>query len=1086
MTGCKIFSWELNRANSFHLSRIMIEEGESGTSPRRLRVGKAKQYDRLLNPFLPTTKKDITAFDDHLWRLKVALHRVKRFGRYRQALRKRTIDDVLKERDQLASYVQHWRDSDLNDGKKTVQLGPLRQAVYQLEDMVDDIEYMQWKPNLATSLIRRLRLVLKLKQTEELLRNLHVIIEDFQKEFKSEKGKAITTESMKGSKRKYTHDDMKDHDPDMIRDDQYISKGKGGSEISKDRWTNYSVSQISEGKGSSEISEEIRSDNISDGHYNVKDHLVERLLQQGGDPVIPLEVVQETEKATIPVSAIFNDKRITENFGLLLRVRASDGPSSNVSQQGTLVGSILKLMNANVVNVQGALHIEKCGKCKCCSNTKVEIDRHPEEGSSNWYEGQEVVELQEKFSQLSEEQKKFLLVLEDVLEDQLPHLDRLLSALLCGNSGSRIVISSQSSGVVQSVRGVKILNDGNIQHDIFWNFFSSFAFRNAMEGEDEEMKHTAKMMVADLKFSPLAAKMVAKLLNTKRDRQFWTAILEKLRRVVKTDCEHRQLLSLLKICYDELPAPLRLCFQYCSLFPSNWTFTSENLIQLWMSQGLLVEDSKEVEENVGKTHFRELLSRSFFEVLIDDGHTSLYRLHTSVHCFAQVTAGEEFMRIESDIRPEESLFARHLSVKSANISVLDNVDALFRLRTLIIFGAIKSDARVVLQRVLPRLKNTRTLDLAGCDVNEFPELANDTRKHLRFLSIYDTGIQKLPDDLCEYSHLQVLNVQGSRIKKLPRKMTRLCNLRHISGPTFLTSAVNHIGKLKYLQELEEFSVSKKHKIQELGGIKDLGGSISITNLERVWFTDAAKARLHEKHSLNSLKLEWSDTVMQRSSICGLNTWPIKWMSANVLERLKPNSDIRILEINRYIGAKSPSWFTAEVLKKIETITLKNCMKLVEPPPLGQLQCLKTLKMENLKKLRSFPRLEAFQEGFSKLIELSLDDMPELELWADCAGSFPCLEIITIRHCPNLRKIPILKYSELKEICVEEVGLQDLLLQTNIDSLERLTMQGCQDLSTIGCKHDNASYRYLPSSLLHLRITGTRDISFALLCELLSC
>lgn len=1026
------------------------------------------------------TKQDITAFDDYLWRLKVGLDRVQCIGPYPLALRKRTIDNVLKDRDQLASSVQELMGSNLNNGKKAVQLGPLREAVYQLEDLADDIEYIWWKPYHANSLIRKLRLVLKLRKTEELLKDLRVIIEDFQNEFKSEKGKALTAESNKGYTKKYAHDDLKAHDLDVITENQYLSQGKECCEISKDQCKNDAVHQNLEAIGSSEISEEKYSSNKFDGQHNTKDQLIERLLQQGGDPVIPFEVSQETMKGTIPVYDIFNDKRIRKEFGLLLYVRASDGPS----HQGTLTESILNFMNANVVHAQSALHKDKCGKCRCCTNTKVDRDRSPEEGSSNWSEAEEVKELQEKFSQFSEQEKMFLLVLEDVLEDQLPQLDHLLSALLSRNAGSRIVISSQSSEVLESVNGIKISNDGSIQVEIFWNFFRSFAFRDAKEGEDEEMKHTAKMMATYLKCFPLAAKMVAKMLNTNRDHQFWTVILGKLHRVVKTDCENRQLLSLLKICYDELPAPLRICFQYCSLFPKNWTFTCENLVQLWMSQGFLVEDSNnwDTVEDVGRKYFDKLFLRSFFEELIYDGHTPLYRLHASVHCFAQVTAGEEFMRIESDIRPEESLCARHLSVQSANLSSLHNVDAIFRLRTLIIFGPINSDACQTLKHILPRLKNTRTLDLAGCEMKEFPELAIDLRKHLRFLRIYDTDIDNLPDDFSEFFHLQVLNVQGSRIKKFPCKMARLHNLRHISGPTFLTSEFSHIGKLKDLQELEEFAVSKKHKIQELGGMKDLRGSISITNLERVTFINATKARLHEKRRLDSLKLEWSDTVMHSSSICGIKTLGIKrFMSSKVLERLKPSSDILNLEINRYIGVKLPRWFSVEVLQNIQTITLRNFMNLVEPPPMGQLPRLKTLKMENWKKLNNFPQKEGIGDpGFPQLIELSLEDMPELEVWADCHKGFPRLELLTIRHCPELKEIQLLKSSVLKEIYVEDVGLEDLPLQVdtsislaNPASLKRLTIQGCQSLSTVGGNYDDA--RYLPSTLLRLQITDCENI-----------
>lgn len=957
----------------------------------------------------------------------------------------------------LADNIHKRRGSDLNVGEKAIQLGPLRESVYKLEDMADEIMYTaRWmpregsfsmKPYSLPNLIRRLRRTLKIRKTQELLQDVQVIIEDFHKEYKSqeESGAMPTGSKQQGSR----------------------------SSNQRDQHKNNTARQISAGQ---------KDDAHVDEVTPLAESKIAQLLQ-AGDIVVPFADAQETDKDDITVYDIFQDKYVRENFGLLLRVRASDKSMSSVSHQGTLTESILKVMNSNVFNIEAPLHTQKCGKCRPCLNTVTEEGRSGLEKGKGKQESEpeEVKELRDKFSQLNDGQEKFLLVLEDVMEDQLPQLVCLLSTMLWVNSESRIVLSSQSSEVMQSVRGIEI-RDGDIKHDIHGKFFRSFAFRDANEGEDEEMSRMGEKMIGYLQKIPFAAKMVGKMLSKNHDHQFWAAILGKLNRV-HAECEHLQLSSLLKICYDELKAPLRLCFQYCSLFPDDWKFTSENIVQLWMSQGFLDEvlgsntdpqkvdrnsdsekmdsssDSKRMEstndsegvenlEDLGNSYLKELCSRSFFEKLTGDGPRSLHRLHASVHCFARFTAGEEFMRIESHIRSEESQHVRHLSVESSNLSAVLNVDALFSLRTLIIFGPINSDDSENLEHILIRLKNTRTLVLAGCDMQTFPKLANDLKKHLRYLSIYDVENGELPEDFCELLHLQVLNVQGSRLKKLPQKMTRLCNLRHISGPTFLTSTINHIGKLRALQELEEFAVSTKHKIQELGSIKHIRGSISITNLERVECIDAARARLHEKKSINSLKLEWSPTATRASSICGYCTLYVKSrVSAKVLEHLKPNSGIHILEINRYTGGKYPSWFSAGVFEKLESITLRNCKNLIEPPPFGMLPGLKRLMLETWDKLRSFPQKEGSAYHFQKLIELSLEDMPELKDWEDGHQSFVYLKLLTIRNCPKLKNIQLPKSSVL----------------------EKIHLEGCQELSIGGDHHDAAIY--LPSTLLHLRITG---------------
>uniref|UniRef100_A0ACD5TAS9 Uncharacterized protein n=1 Tax=Avena sativa TaxID=4498 RepID=A0ACD5TAS9_AVESA len=1076
-----------------------------------------KQYVRLLDPFLATTKQDVTSFDDKLWRLKVALSRIRGSSYPRARWRWRTVDEILEEIGNLASGFENWKSGKIDDGAKTIQLGAVREVVYQLEDMADDIEYTRRKQHEAkyTAMLyitQKLRLVLKLN--EDLLPNLRGIMENFQKEFTAENCIAsIRTESVIGS---------------PLQDACVSSPEDGKFEKSNIILKDQTLDSLAERTVSSEQTSEA-NDIVpeSDCHHTTTEDLLENLFKERGNCIRTYGFPQGKGKVTIPVQYIFKDERVRGHFELLVYVRASDRPMSSISPKRTLEESILEFMNFSTVNIVSA-------ECRCHSNKMSEEYNHPKkDGRSNLCQEEDEVVMKENFK------SKILLVLENVLEDQLPKLLHLLYALSSGNTESRVVISSKSSEMVKSLSGMIFLSDKsehgekegnygspkngkekednegptrkqtqNIEDIIFWRFFRSFALRDEKTGASQEdqdigknkkLENIGKRISFHLNIFPLGTKMIAKMLNARRDCGFWAAILEKVNLVVESaKCEHHQLQALLQICYAELPAPLRLCFQYCSLFPSNWTFTSESLVRLWMSQGFLVKDfgslsslnkdSGEVEtlDDVGKCYFGELHSRSFFEKLTDD--SSSYSLHAFVHGFAQVTAGEEFLRIESEIGPEEAMHVRHLSVKSTYLSALYNVDALYSLRTLIIFGPINTAAPDILEKILPRLRTTRTLYLAGCAIERLPELTNDLKRHLRYLSIYDTGIEELPKDFCEFVHLQVLNTLGCRLKKFPQKVTRLRNLRHIDGPTFLTSEMHHVGKFKALQELEEFPVSKSHKIQELGGIKYLRGSIAISNLEKVKYVNAAKAKLHDKGNLNSLKLEWSpmkgkSNMTPRASICGCSLFPDKSrLSAKVLDRLKPHSDLRVLEINWYIGGRSPSWFTADVPANIVDMTLRNCINWNSPPALGKFPKLKTLKLEKWNQLKSFGG-----DIFPMLEELSLEGMPELAVFYDCPESFPCLKLLTIRNCNKLRGMPLFESSVLAEIYVENVGFHNLPLRTvnqvdpstssGAESLTKLTIQNCPNLITVGGIYDDYGLLCLPASLLCLQITGCTQIQY---------
>ncbi|CAM0151823.1 unnamed protein product [Urochloa decumbens] len=1027
----------------------------------------AKEYDRFLNPFFEATKKDITVISAALWKLRTALSRVKSLMRYYTWWRRTKLGNILQKIDGLASEIDVWCNGNRHGDDKTFHLRKLLENVSLLEDLLDDIEYTQlkhYKANvkmmrrLTSSLTLKLALIMKLRKLKELLQNMDDVIKELFEDF----GPLITESTACGASPSASGN---------AKNETYVL-------LQKDKRL--------------DVSGFISGDN--------DEELVMKLLDKG-DLVVPYDISHETKNGRLRVHEIFHDRVVADHFELLIHVRSSDRHLITITTEKTISASILKMMNSSAANIEEPLTTQSGVECRCRSQKKVREDSLPgKESKSGKFQGGDVKEAQE-FIEKNINNKKLLLVLDDVLEDQLPELDDLLSAVSCSSLESRVIITSQSSEVLKSVSGIKFLHQRNIQHDIFWRFFESFAFGGVNKAEHQMLEQIGKNIAEQLKEFPLAAKMVGKMLNARLDYRFWETISQKvLTSINKMDCRQHQLLALLKLCYNELTGPLSLCFQYCSLFPNDWTFTPESLVQLWLSQGFLTtmggncSNGEKTIEEVGRGYFDELHSRSFFEKMAYDGDRSFYMLHTSVHCLAQIVAGEEYMRIDSHFnQPNNSQHVRHLSIKSTSLPTLFNVDTLFNLRTLIIFGPVNSNANDVLSHILDKLTRIRTLDLAGCSISNLPKLGTDIRKHLCYLSCYDTGLEILPNEFTQLLHLQVLNIQGCRLQKLPQKMNRLCNLRHVTGPTLLTSTIHRIGKLKALQELEEFPVSKKQSIQQLGGIKDLGGAISITNLEKVKDAKADKAKLYDKRKLNSLKLEWSSPMEGSSQICGYNTLRNQIQSSTkVLEHLKPPSSVTDLEINGYIGFTSPSWFTSTVLNNIVDLKLLNCVNWDKLPPLGELPLLKSLKMENWDGIKSigkefYSTREASMSGkFPNLEELCLEDMPELEVWDDCDQCFANLQRLVIRNCSKLRSIPLLKSSELTEICLEEVGLVDLPLSMVYDhssislndlllskSVTRLDVRRCPNLTNIGVKHGNVSY--LPSCLLYLFIIGCGEI-----------
>lgn len=58
--------------------------------------------------------------------------------------------------------------------------------------------------------------------------------------------------------------------------------------------------------------------------------------------------------------------------------------------------------------------------------------------------------------------------------------------------------------------------------------------------------------------------------------------------------------------YYDLPKELKKCFAYCTLFPANHKFGEENLMLLWLAEGLIHPMDERSLSCIGKQYFKNL------------------------------------------------------------------------------------------------------------------------------------------------------------------------------------------------------------------------------------------------------------------------------------------------------------------------------------------------------------------------------------------------------------------------------------------------------------------------------------------------
>jgi hypothetical protein len=448
--------------------------------------------------------------------------------------------------------------------------------------------------------------------------------------------------------------------------------------------------------------------------------------------------------------------------------------------------------------------------------------------------------------------KRYLLVLDDIWNEDQHKWQRFRTLLKGGVKGSKIIVTTRS-GKVASIVGTSSYHLKGLAEDDSWALFKQHAFGLGEEEGHPNLLPIGKQIVKKCGGVPLAAQTLGSLLRFRREESHWLYVKES--ELCEMDDGQSGILPTLRLSYSLLRPHLKRCFANCSLFPKSYEFKKEKLIHLWMAEGLILANKERRPlEDIGNDYFNELLCLSFFQEVNeskDDG-MKVYRMHDLIHDLAQSVAGNEFLKLEHAPTPSNLAKTRHSSILS-NFQPSIIPPALLaakRLRTLLLLSPGVGSGEV------PSFSPTnfmylRVLDLSCYGIKGLQTLIGNLI-HLRYLDLSNTSIQELPDTICDLLNLQTLNLSGCfQLLKLPDSMGKLINLRHlnISGCVRLTHMPTGIGKLVHVQTWPIYIVGKGNgeSIAELSCL-NLRGELNIKCLENVRDAEEAKsANLKEKH-----------------------------------------------------------------------------------------------------------------------------------------------------------------------------------------------------------------------------------------------
>ncbi|KAL2322261.1 hypothetical protein Fmac_026640 [Flemingia macrophylla] len=659
---------------------------------------------------------------------------------------------------------------------------------------------------------------------------------------------------------------------------------------------------------------------------------------------------------------------------------------------------------------------------KNCKNTNLDVLR---------------VELKNNLSD-----KKFLLVLDDLWNEKYNDWDYLIAPFSSGKKGSKIIVTTRQPRVAQITHTFPIYELKHLTDENCWCILAKHAFGNDGSHKYPRLEEIGKKIARKCSGLPLAAKTLGGLLRSNVDVEEWNRILN------SNLWAHNDVLPALRISYLHLPAHLKRCFAYCSIFPKQHLLDRKELILLWMAEGFLQQINRErVMELAGDECFNELLSRSLIEEDKNEVDEK-FRMHDLIYDLARLVSEKGSCYFESGEIPRT---ARHIAFLKERFDVSKKFEGLYDLKCVRTFLAQSSYigysflTKKVSHDWLPKLRCLRALSLSRYkNVTELPDSISNLVL-LRYLDLSFTSIKTLPDATFTLYNLQTLKLANCYfLTQLPKQIGNLVNLRHLdTRDTNLSEMPSQICKLQDLRTLTSCIVGREDglRIKELREFPYLQGSLSILKLQNVVDPmDAFQAELKKKNQIEELTLEWGNDP-QDSQI-----------EKDVLENLQPSTNLKKLNIRYYSGTSFPKWLGDSSYSNIIFLQISDCNYCLSLPPCGKLPSLKELVIERMNMVKivgdefycNNEKSPLFQP-FPMLESLKFKEMSEWEQWQPFEGEssifpFSCLKRLSLSKCRRLRgnlpdHLPSLKEVSISE-CNQLVAKScDLQWITSIESVK---------------------------------------------------
>ncbi|XP_045793260.1 putative disease resistance protein RGA1 [Trifolium pratense] len=505
------------------------------------------------------------------------------------------------------------------------------------------------------------------------------------------------------------------------------------------------------------------------GRENDKEEIIKVLMQPhphgdgDGDKslcVIPIVGIGGLGKTTL-AKLVYNDKRMDDLFQLKMWTCVSD--DFDISQ---IIIKIINSVSASTFTPVSAPPSLAPGHQKNINNFDIE-------------------QLQSCLRPKLVGQK-FLLVLDDIWNDDRAKWIELIDLIKVGATGSKIIVTTRSNSVASMMGTIPSYVLEGLSLGDCLSLFVKWAFKEGEVIKYPDQVEIGKEIVKKCAGVPLAVRTLGSSLFSKYDLKKWRFVRDS--EIWNLEQKKDDILPALKLSYDQMSSCLRQCFAYFSLYPKDYTFSCDDITRLWIALGLVQsQNGNEKLKDIAREYLDELNSRSFLQYY-DNINIPDY--------FKCVTVDSHTRNV-----PEH---ARHLSI----VEKISADNALFpksrSLRTILFpIEGVGLDMGTLLDTWISRYKYLRYLDLRYSSFNTLPKSIAKL-EHLRVLDLtHNLNIRRLPHSICKLHNLQVLKLTGcTELETLPQGLGLLISLRELYITTKQSvMSLTEFANLNHLQDL---------------------------------------------------------------------------------------------------------------------------------------------------------------------------------------------------------------------------------------------------------------------------------------------